>query len=389
MKEGQKKLVILGIIIAVLLLIFLLMWFYIQYLKMKEEVDSQIAASSVIPETTSTDIFDDNNVKVYREDGNKIYVNFEKDLYEEDGTSNQEYFEKVIDSLNELNPRSDYYLVDEEKEINIHVIAKSNGTYSYEINDLNGYFERVDGEVYSKVKESELKRSYGDSNFAFENGLLFQLTANSPYLSSIEKRLGEGRDLENGYKSYQDGSILVRISPVKAVRNMIFTSLYDGDITGKVKVGTPLEDIKEFYPDNSFGGLSEGYLGYITEDFYYFFYPDEISVYSYLYEKNSRFENILKKYIEDRNLSTFVNRISASFAVYDSLEYDEGMQDADIMLSNRGVEVKIRENNPKGITLYSNYYFTEYTRNLVKEGIVSYSEDDLVDICERERRKSK
>ena len=124
MKEGQKKLVILGIIIAILLLIFLLIWFYIQYLKMKDEVDSQVAASSVIPETTTSDIFNDNNVKVYREEGNKIYVDFEKDLFEEDGSSNQEYFEKVIDELNELKPRSDYYLVDEEREISIHVIAR-------------------------------------------------------------------------------------------------------------------------------------------------------------------------------------------------------------------------------------------------------------------------
>ena len=386
MKESQKKLVILGIIIAILLLIFLLIWFYIQYLKMKDEVDSQVAASSVIPETTTSDIFDDNNVKVYREEGNKIYVDFEKDLFEEDGSSNQEYFEKVIDELNELKPRSDYYLVDEEREINIHVIARSNGTYSYEINDLSEYYDRVDGEVYSKVSDSKIKRS--ESNFVFENTFLFNLIARSPYLSSIEEKLGEGRDLENGYKSYQDGAILIRTSPVKAVRNIIFTSLYDGDITGEVKVGTPLEKIKEVYPGYSFGGLSEGYLGYITEHYYYFFYPNEVSVYTFTYKENSKFENILKKYIDSGDLNTFVSRISASYSVYDSLEYDEGMQDADILFSNRGIGIKIRENDSKGITLYRNYYFSEYTRNLVKEGKVSYSEEDLVDICEKERRKS-
>ena len=37
-------------------------------------------------------------------------------------------------------------------------------------------------------------------------------------------------------------------------------------------MSTPLKDILKRYPENSFGSIDEGYLGYITNDYYYFFY---------------------------------------------------------------------------------------------------------------------
>ncbi len=391
MKERQKKLVILGIIIAFLVLILLIVWFCLQFLKMKDRTETIAETSSITPETSTADILENNKVEVIEEDDNKIYVVFAEDLYDEEGNSNKEYFEKVIDEINVLKPRSDYYLIDEEKEIRVHVIVRGNGTYDYEINDLSDYYDRVDGDTYAEVQNSELRKSTGPSNFSDANEFLFQLDVGNTYFSAIKDMLGEGRDLENGYTSYKDGAVLIRISPIKTVRNIIFTNLYTDYISNKVKVGTDLEDIKEFYPDNSFGGLSEKYLGYVTKDYYYFFYPDEISIYSYEYSEDGvdRFEDILKKYLEDNDLGAFVNRISASYAVYDSLEYDEAMQDADIMMANRGIEIKIRGNDPKGITLYNNYYFTEEIKDLVKEGKISYVNKDLLNIYEKERRNSR
>ena len=208
----------------------------------------------------------------------------------------------------------------------------------------------------------------------------------SYYIKEMEDELGEGRDIGNGYKSYKDGEMFIRTSPVGAIRNIVYTGLYDDEITEGVKVGTPLKTIKEMFPQNAFGSISEGYLGYITNDLYSFFYPDEVSVYTYKYDENDRFESILKDYLETGDLKDFATRISATYSVYDSFEYDEDLESASILISNRGIKIEIRDNDPKGITLYNNYCFTEKTRNYVKEGKISYKNEDLVDLCERQRR---
>ena len=55
----------------------------------------------------------------------------------------------------------------------------------------------------------------------------------------------------------------------------------------------------------------------------------------------------------------------------------------------RGIEIDIKGNDPKGITLYSNYYFTDYTKSLVKNGVVSFDgKTDMVEKKELERREN-
>ena len=74
---------------------------------------------------------------------------------------------------------------------------------------------------------------------------------------------------------------------------------------------------------------------------------------------------------------------------YDYFEYDSESDSAEILYSTRGIHIKIENNNPKGITFYSNYYFTDYTKSLVKKGVVSFEPDrDLVEKTELERRKN-
>ena len=384
MDDKQKKRIIMVIIIAFLLLLILILWFCMQYIELKEEKNANVPSSSVIPQATSTDIFTNNNVKVKKEDDNKMYVEFDKDLYSDDGANNQDYYEKIINELNSLKPRSDYYLIDEDKEIEIHVKVRSNGTYDYEINGLNNYFKKVDGKVYSEVNNSKLNKT---DNILSNNNITYTLYSNSSYFSHISDMMGEGREEKNGYTSYKNGEILIRQSPIKTVRNMIFTNLYSDEVAREnIRVGTSLKDIKDQYPNNAFGGINEGYLGYISDYYYYFFYPNEISIYTYSYSKNTKFEKALVEYLESKDLETFIIKLKGGFEVYDSFEHDEGSDDLTMIYSNRGIEIKIRKNDPKGIILHNNYYFTETTRDLVKEGVISFSNDDLVDIYEKERR---
>lgn len=384
MKDKKKLGIILSFVMAFLLMILLILWSVMQYIKISKNTAVTPGGDSIPEEvTTAVEILEKNNVVIDEEYEDKIYVKFDKDLFDEDGDSNEEYFTRIINDVNSLKPQNDYYLIDTEKEIKIHVIADPDEGYKYSINDLENYFDRVDGDVYAEVSKSKISES---SHFYFDDEVLNMGSMTNYYIKELKDELGEGRDIGNGYKSYKDGEMYIRTSPVGAIRNIVYTGLYDGEITEGVKVGTPLEKIKEMFPENAFGGISEGYLGYITDDLYCFFYPDEVSIYTYKYDENDRFESILKDYISKGDLNDFVQRISATYSVYDSLEYDEELKSASILMSNRGIKIEIRDNDPIGITLYNNYCFTERTRNYVKVGKISYKNEDLVDLCEKQRR---
>ena len=80
--------------------------------------------------------------------------------------------------------------------------------------------------------------------------------------------------------------------------------------------------------------------------------------------------------------------IKSNYKVYDSLEYDSEIKKAHIVFSNRGIEIDIKDNNPKGITLYSNYLFSETSKRFVREGLINLnSHEDLVNKMEVDRRK--
>ena len=62
---------------------------------------------------------------------------------------------------------------------------------------------------------------------------------------------------------------------------------------------------------------------------------------------------------------------------------------AHILYSTRGVEINIENDNIENTTFYQNYYFTNYIKSLVKDGIVKFKDVDLVEQVEIERRKDR
>lgn len=318
-----------------------------------------------------------------KEDENKIYVKFINDLYDEKENSNEIYFNKLIDELKRFYEKKDFYLIDNSKDIEIYAKYEDE-SYVIIINGIEDYFEKVDGKIYSDINKIELPQrqviyTYND----FLNGL----AAGQMSIKYISKMLGEGEELENGYISYLDGAILLKTTTSKTVRNIIFTYKYDNEVVKGVKVKTNLREILNLYPDKVFGSLEDKYLGYYTDDFYYFFYEDEISVYAITYNENDKFEEFLTNYLEDKDLDKFVNSIQSTIRNYDYLEYDPDIKKAHIMFSHKGYEIDIEENDPKGIILYSNYYFSNITKDYAQRGLITLkSKENSVEKIEKERR---
>ena len=73
---------------------------------------------------------------------------------------------------------------------------------------------------------------------------------------------------------------------------------------------------------------------------------------------------------------------------YDYCEYDVENKTANIMLSSYGIEIDIKDNDPKGIILYNNYCFTDDSKKLVKNGLITFKNDEnSIEKMEIERRK--
>lgn len=378
------------LIIVIFLILLILLGILITLLVVTENINNMNTKDvEVITEPkTIEDVIKKYNSEYIDEKDSTVYVKFNKDLYNEDGTSNETYFSNIINDLKPFYKLSSFNLIDEEKNININVRYDSQSEdYDITINNVKDFFKNVNGKSYVDVDKISIDHI---SNIITRDKILKQLELNSTYFDSIEDMLGEGKDLGNGYTSYLNGTVRLRTSPIKTVRNIIFSEDYEGELSGKIKFGANLKDIYEADSSNVFGSVKDGYLGYIANDFYIFFYNDETSLYTYSYKYSKDFEDLLEEYIQTKDLDNFINRLVNRWKVYDYYEYNPETKSAYVLYSNRGIEIDIKNNDSKGITLYKNYYFSDRSRKYVKDGSITLnSNTDLVDKIERERRNNR
>ena len=98
------------------------------------------------------------------------------------------------------------------------------------------------------------------------------------------------------------------------------------------------------------------------------------------------FEEKLETYLQDKDLKTFARGLAITMDNYYEYKFNEEEQSLYISYPGRGIEIDIKNNDPKGITLYNNYYLTERTKSFLKQGIISINPDeDYIDKIEKER----
>jgi phage-related protein len=74
---------------------------------------------------------------------------------------------------------------------------------------------------------------------------------------------------------------------------------------------------------------------------------------------------------------------------YDEYEYDEEAKNLHISYPYIGVDINIKNNDSTGITLYSNYYFTDKTKRFIAEGKITLdSKTDAIYVSELNRREN-
>ena len=381
--------------IVILILLFFSLFCFLLYFYIKINLDengkSKIAVTTANNENLETieEVLAKYDCKFWKQDHNHIYVSFSKDLFEENGKSNEAYFKSIINGLERFFPNSDFYL--EEYDRNIEIYAKYDNKKEKHIliiNSLEDYYNEVEGKDYIGI--DNVKYPEESKTIKSVDPLLKELKNNGMKFSSIKDILGEGTELENGYFSYLNGTIKLRIVNNSIVRNIVYSRNYKEKIFKNFDNNATIEEIYYENPNNCYGGVNQGYLGYRTNQLYYFIYDDEISVYGYSYKKNDLFEDTLKRYIKDNDFDKFVKLITGQLPTYDYFEYNEKEKTANIMFSSYGIEVNMKNNSSKEIILYNNYCFTDYTKDLVKYGLITFKNDEnSIEKMEIQRRNNK
>lgn len=388
--KKQNKTIINIIFIIIFFILIAICNILVNELETIEEqrIENRVAVVNNANAKTIKGTIEKHDSKFLSRRSNTIYVEFSEDLYDESGNSNEQYFESMIKDISKTEEmqNENFSLIDEEKDITIHVKynAETEGEYSIEYNGKENFYEEIDAEEYTTIDKAKIVEQKEVTILAQE---LRDLSNGNMFFRKIKNDLGIGKDLGNGYTSFKDGALILKLLNSK-VRNIVFTEDYTNEIVTNVTVGMSLAEIKEQLNESSKENTDKDYLLYRTSEYYLFFYEDEVSVYSYSYFENTLFEQYLEEYLEDKNLDSFIKKVTGKWAMfYDKNEYNIEQQYAYITFPSIGVEINIENNDPKGITLYNNYYFTEKTRAFAKDGKITINADeDLLEKMEQNRR---
>lgn len=391
-KAFFKKLILICFSILFILLIIMCVLLY----KVQKKNETNIGVSIPEKQDLENDVY--NNDQVFHnvqeilesygctyiseqeEPTTVIYLVFGKSLFNSDGTNNRNYYESLINALAKKLIKKNFYLYDEKNSTQINVTCDfENDNISYKINNISDYFGTANGELYQDIENTEIAQY---QYIPISYNVLYNIVQNNMYLID---ELGEPEGEVGKYKLYQNGTIMSRNFSGK-VRNMIFLEGYEGNVFTGVEVGTPLSEIKKLYPNNAFGSIEEGYLGYRTAELYVFFYENEISVYGYSYYEQKNFEDILEEYLNTNDLNRFTERVTKLWTNYDEFEYDRGNKSLYLTYPSIGVIINIQNNNSKGITICNNYYLSDKIKNFIIENKISLdSSIDALYMSEKNR----
>ena len=162
-------------IILICLIIVLLGLIYLSSIVIEENAeDVFVELASSQPETLSS-ILARYDVEYIERNSNKIYVKFNFQLYNEDGSSNEK---KLNNLLNELMNffQSTFYLIDEANDINITVFYSETGNTVITINNKTNFFEVTDGKTYYDINNVKIVPS---KNIYTTNDILSYLKVGS------------------------------------------------------------------------------------------------------------------------------------------------------------------------------------------------------------------
>ena len=299
-----------------------------------------------------------------------VYVEFVVNLYNEDGSSEENFYTRLITMIGTVTRYKDVRIIDEDKQITIEIQGdQENGEIErYLINGVEDYFFKEDSRKNSnssQEKEIDLKILSNEIKQSIEENW-----------NTRQVDFGSKDSEFEGYDIYFDEGIEVKNISNK-IFNIVFTKNYKEYVIEGIKVGDSLDEIKRKLGQPLFSSENEIIIGYKTNDIYIFFEEDEISVYRIESKSNSEIEKKINNYLEDKDFKKLTTEILEKWNNYDT--YIANEDSFELTYTLKGLKIQVSNLDSDGIHLYTNFQSNNIDKEkAINTGDIYYEKNNLI-----------
>lgn len=347
-KIGIKKIVIIILTVVVVFITISVITRAIQDKVMENKVKNKTYTSMADFESVQEVVIYMGGKYISEEDKGDtryIYLDFNKDLYEENGNSNKVFFENIASYIAYVLKYKNFVMIDDSRKITIEIGCDKEAKQfkTMIINGNNNYFAEEDAkrqlDKYTETNNTELN---------INSNIINQLIKNDWNPSKV--KFGTKESMFEKYEIYFDEGIEVKTVGNK-VFNIVLTDKYTETIVNNIKVGESFENIKKTLGTPTFEQTN--IIGYQNNDIYIFFGKDEVSIYRNEKNENEEFVKLINKLNEETDINKIANELTDIWSDHD--EYINEGNAIKITYSLRGVQLTYNTSSKNGIILYNNY----------------------------------
>lgn len=341
MNKRKKKIIIISTVIIAFFIILIVVMKLAQSNKKIDSINEANSLQRVVEFCECKYISSkDSDLDGYNMD---IYLEFKYDTYQ-DGESKQAYYDVTIDAITKYLTYRKIRLIDESRNLIIRVDTNTISITKKYFNDLE------EAEYFNKLLSQynlENKQEFKETEFNVNSEL--QTLINNEW-NTENINFGEKTSTFRNYDIYFENGYRVRNIGGK-IFNIVLTNKFGKSVIDDIKVGDSFDDIKAKLGDNYIE--KNAILEYIGKDFYICFSEDEISVYPRLTYNYTQFEKIVEQYNEDKDFTSFMNKLTNLWPDYSYYYYDTDF--CKIYYPLQGVKVDNSTNALNGIQIYQEY----------------------------------
>ena len=291
-----------------------------------------------------------------------IEVEFKYNLYTKE-KSNEEYFDKIV---NLIKRRIDlpFEIVDNKKNITIYYDIKEE---YYTINGIKDYYSN---NSYLEVKNHKEIKSISNNKRCL---VISTMITNSWNRHNLKLNY-ELNDSDNEFL-YYDG-FKINFSNIN-INYIVFSKTFEEEVYAGIKVGTSFNKIKEILGNPTFTNDTE-MIGYKDDDFYIFFYKNEIIVYpssnSFSVSNIELEEGLIQLYEGKitKDKAIFVKDILEKYRDFKSEIIDDGIKVSSYL---RGIDFYIYDNGKVKIEIFDNYKISSRLEKIAENNKVKLNYD--------------
>lgn len=275
-----------------------------------------------------------------------IYMKFKLDLYT-DKTSNEEYYNQMMDMISYTLNYNSFRLIDDEKQMLIAVICDNqNGRIKrkYINGDSNYFGTQQSNQNLKQMQETKT------TNMEIQSPELIELINNNWKASSVN--LGTKTGEFGKYDTYEAEGIQAR-NVYKKVFNIVFKQNYQKPVINGITTSMNEEQIKQILGKPSIESEDMQIFGYKGNDIYVFFTYGDISIYRVEEYNSTEFAKLVENYINGTDVKTFVSGITDIWPDYDQYYYNENF--VNLIYTLKGIKIQFNITRNHGVIVHNNY----------------------------------